>query len=471
MQRHSLFGTIAAQGFDFACRNLAPIVLFERRQCFRLARNGQSTAGEAGDGHTNQAGDYTAVEAIARLLRNAALFFHPTGAAARYVGSLQIFFRERLAGLEQFHHGLGQLRAGGPGFIDSRAGEYVRRARPLAHARIAIARQVGLAALARFLQRLGAPGAQRAAFHIPPDVRMQEEMLQIAVGGAGRILEPGRNKDAGRSDTVRMDVEEAENLGFRIAEGVKYRAGLERAGIGQVDHHLHAHGPLARMVAGGHAEFPVQLAADRADRAIPHHSEGRPYVHARHETGFRIALLIDALVGDAHASDAPVFDQRVRHGASRPNLHGPGHHERLPHPLVELADGKDQPIVLLEKIGRVGQFHRVLLHRRHASEGANHAVGESQRSRAAAGAVRVEQVEHLLMPYRRGHGNLRNVQVGEGSANAAGARHHAGDAETDVVGAFVADYLGRHAGHHPAFDSRRTIGVVEPAGERGQEPA
>ena len=78
-----------------------------------------------------------------------------------------------------------------------------------------------------------------------------------------------------------MHVEEAEDLGLGIAEGVEDGAGFEIDILGQVDHHLHADGPLARVMAGGHAEVFVELAAHGAHRTVADHGERGLDVHAR----------------------------------------------------------------------------------------------------------------------------------------------------------------------------------------------
>ena len=89
--------------------------------------------------------------------------------------------------------------------------------------------------------------------------------------------------------------------------------------------------------------------------------------------------------------------------------------------------------------------------------------------RAPARADRVEQIDDLLLRDRSGHGDLLGVEVGEGGAQAAGARHDAGDAEADVVGALVAKDLRRHAGHDGAFDRRRAVRVNELLRQRGEK--
>ena len=68
-------------------------------------------------------------------------------------------------------------------------------------------------------------------------------------------------------------------------------------------------------------------------------------------------------------------------------------------------------------------------------------------------------------------GIVGRIEVGEAGANAARARHHAGDAEADVVGALVADDLQRHARHDLAFDGRGAVFVHQLARERGEEAA
>ena len=58
-------------------------------------------------------------------------------------------------------------------------------------------------------------------------------------------------------------------------------------------------------------ELLVELAADGSHRPVRHHGKGRANIHAGHETGFRNAFPIDALIAQTHAADAPVFDERA----------------------------------------------------------------------------------------------------------------------------------------------------------------
>ena len=139
--------------------------------------------------------------------------------------------REGLAGAEQFEDGFGELRAGGPGFVDAGAGEHVGGAGALADAGEAVAGEDGLAAAAGLLERLCAPGAEGSVFEDLPQGGVLDVVLQIAVGGAAGVAEPGGDEDADGDETVGMDVEKAEDLGLGIAEGVPDGAGLQCVGV------------------------------------------------------------------------------------------------------------------------------------------------------------------------------------------------------------------------------------------------
>ena len=69
----------------------------------------------------------------------------------------------------------------------------------------------------------------------------------------------------------------------------------------------------------------------------------------------------------------------------------------------------------------------------------------------------------------RRHRNAARIEIGQGGADAARARDHAGDAEADVVGALVADHLQRQPRVGRALDGGSAIGVHEVAREGGEE--
>src|ERR1035441_10289936 len=150
------------------------------------------------------------LKAVARFFGGASFLFHPTAAAALPVSRIEIFLGERFLRLEQFEHGLGELCAGGPGFVHARSGEDVGAAAAFADARIAVAGQMRFAAAAGFAERLRAPRPEFAALEKMPEIRVQHPMLQVAVGRAHRAVEPRRDEDAEGSDAAGMDVEESE---------------------------------------------------------------------------------------------------------------------------------------------------------------------------------------------------------------------------------------------------------------------
>ena len=194
------------------------------------------------------------LKTVAGFFGDAAFGFHPARAAAFDVGFIEVLLGERLFGLEQFEDGLGELRAGGPGFVHAGAGEDVRGAAAFADARVAVAGEVRLAVLAGFAERLRAPRAELAALEIAPEIRMQHPMLEIAVGRARRAVEPRRHKNAERRDAVGMDVKKSKNLRLGITERVQHGAGFERRVFRQIHDELHAHRPVAGVMAFWQAE-------------------------------------------------------------------------------------------------------------------------------------------------------------------------------------------------------------------------
>src|ERR1017187_6350232 len=98
-----------------------------------------------------------------------------------------------------------------------------------------------------------------------------------------------------------MHVEKAENLRLGKTERVQYGAGLERRVSGQINDELHAHGPIARVMAFRRAEALVQLLADVPDRAVADDRERGVNVHAGRETVAWRAFLVHALVEQANA--------------------------------------------------------------------------------------------------------------------------------------------------------------------------
>jgi hypothetical protein len=244
--------------------------------------------------------------------------------------------------------------------------------------------------------------------------------------------------------------------------------GSRRAAFRQIHHHLHPHGPLALMMAVRQPEFLVELPPHGSHRPVAHHRQGRIDIHSGHEPGFRIARAVHALVAQPDTGHALVHrvDERRFHGHAGPDLHRSRRHQLTAHVLQKLAQRHHQAALLMQERGHIRQLHAVLAGE---AEGANQPVRRAQRQRAAAGAHRVQQIDHFLARDRRGHGNLAGVEIRQGGANAARPRHYAGNTEADVVGALVAQHLERQPGIRRALHRGRAIGVHQLAREGGQK--
>ena len=167
------------------------------------------------------------MESVARVFGDPGFAIDPALAAALHVGGFEIFARERLPCFEQFDDGFGELSAGGPGFVDAGTGENVGGAGTFADAGIPLPARNGSPCASGFLQRLRAPRAERAALEMLPYIRMLDVMLQVAIGGAQGLASHDGNEDADGGEAIGMNVEEAEDFGFGIAEGVEDGARLE----------------------------------------------------------------------------------------------------------------------------------------------------------------------------------------------------------------------------------------------------
>ena len=235
---------------------------------------------------------------------------------------------------------------------------------------------------------------------------MLNPVLEVAVGGAHRAVEPRRHEDAERRDAAGMHIHEPENFRLGKTERVENRAGLEIDPRRQIDDELHADGPLVLVVTRGQAEGLVELPADGADRAVANHGERSANIHPRRETVGGAALLVGALIHQAHADDLAVLDKSTGDRRGRPYLHGARAHHLGADPLHELAHREDEAVVLLEKRGCPRQFECVVLHGQRPLEGLQSGVGRPQCERPAAGADGIKQVGDVLGLDRRGHRNL-----------------------------------------------------------------
>ena len=464
-----------AKTLDLLGGDLAPVVIGQRGKTLPgwhgFAGKIEPTSGQTGQAHAGQALEETLLETVARPGGLPAFLVHPAVSPSLHIGPLQILPGEGSVFPQKLDHALGQLRSGGPGLVHARAGQHVGAAGALADARVPVPGQKGFAELAGLLEGFGPPGAHGGTLQVGPQGRVHHPVLQIAVPGPRRAVQPGGDEDPQRGLPVGVHVEEAENLRLGIAEGVPHGPRLERARLGQVHHHLHAHGPVPLVVAGGQPEVLVQVPAHGSDRAVSHHGQAGADVHAGQVPGRGVSGRVGALVDQAHPDDSAFFDQRLVDRHPRPELHQAGAHQLGPDPLVELTDGEYQPALFAQEGRNVGQLDGVLLVRQCPPERADPPVEDPEAGRAPAGPEGVQQVEHLLPGHRVGHGDLGGVQVRKGGADAAGPTHHPRHAEADVFGPLVADHLQRHAGHDLAGDRRLSALIHQGPGERGQKSA
>ncbi len=271
----------------------------------------------------------------------------------------------------------------------------------------------------------GPPGPKAPALEIPPQIRVQHPVLEVAVGGANRTLKPRGNEDSDRGHPVGVHVHEPEDLGLGIPERVEDRARRKVHVVPQVNHHLGADGPIALVMAFRQAEALVDLPADRADGPVADDGEGGADVHARHEARLGVPLPVGALVDQSHPDHAALLEKRPRHRRSRPDLHQPGSHYLGADPLRELPDGEEESAFLAQEGGNVGKRQRRSLIGKRPSKGADEPVGHTERRRPPAGAVRIQEVEQPLLRDRGSHGDLGRIQVGKRGADPPGARDHA----------------------------------------------
>src|SRR6266567_5496844 len=316
-------GALLQHLFQFRWRDPRTINIFQRR---RLARNWprsqpETPAGQARERHAHHPRKNARLKSIARAGRNFRFVVDPALASSSHVSIFKIFASELPFLCGEFDHRFGQLHAGGPGFIYSRSRQNVRASRTFADAGIAVSREERFALTPRLLQRLGAPRLQGPAVEMPPQIRMKDEVLQIAICSANRTAEPGRHEDAHRSHAIWMNVEESKNLRLRESDGVQDRARLKSAIFAEFDHHLHSQRPFAGVVAGRNSEVRVDLAPDGSDGAITNDGERGAQIHAGRETCFWMSLKISSLIGEAHTCNSLFLDQWFGDWHARPDLH------------------------------------------------------------------------------------------------------------------------------------------------------
>ena len=167
-------------------------------------------------------------------------------------------------------------------------------------------------------------------------------------------------------------------------------------------------------MAFGQAEVRVELLADGPDRAVADDRERGVNVHARREAVGRLALFCPR-PGRASARRrlCLLSMSACDTGRAGPDLDRAGALHLRADPLHELAHREHQAAVLVQKRRRPRQIQRVVFDRQRPLERANHRIRRAQRGRAPAGADRVEQIKNFFLADRRGHRNLRLVEIGK----------------------------------------------------------
>ena len=219
---------------------------------------------------------------------------------------------------------------------------------------------------------------------------------------------------------------------------------------------------------GGMPSLSVDRLAHRAHRPVAHHGQRRADIHPRHESVRRRARAIDALVGQPK----PLTERALPSTSEIGALTGvPGHICTRPvaiscdaDPLVELADGEDEPAVLVQERGRPGQLERRILTPQQPAQACaaedRPARSATERRLAPMGSSRYSTFSSLT---GAAMGISRRIELRESWRECPCARVTTpADAGGDVVGALVAEHLQRHSRRNLAL-KRGIVGMRGPA--------
>ncbi len=170
--------------------------------------------------------------------------------------------------------------------------------------------------------RFGAVANHLAAVEHRANRRMLLHPLQLVVRIGRRILvvETGHAADVEHVARHPVDESAAERLGGqRISERVDDRAGFE-AIVGKLPELLDAGRVDLRLASLVETEPRRGLLGKRSARSFAKHDDLREDVGAGLVVGFRLAVVIEALVAGAHADDALAVPQQLLAGKRREDL-------------------------------------------------------------------------------------------------------------------------------------------------------
>ena len=473
VQRHALTFRLLLDAFQFGRFDPASVKFFETSKLFVrghvLAGKAETALGKTGDRHAQQSGNHAVVKAVPRFFRRLQLFIERTRAASGCVCGIQVLLGEILPRFAEFEHCLRQKHPAGPCFIHTGTGKHIRRARSLADPGVSVPDEKRLTQFARFLQRLRAPGAQFCAFQPAPKVRMLHPKLQITVRSARGVGKSGRNKNAERCRAFGVHIKKTEYLRLRIAERVQHGARLERTVFGETDNKLRAYRPVMLVMPFRKTELLIKCGSHRPDRPVGNDGKRRVDIHTRHVAVSRRPAEIRTLIHKTDSLHPAAFEQRLSNRHSRPDLSKSGTHNFGADPLIELPERKHQALILAQERWNERELETPVSKRQDAFQQFYRLVLYLKQQRAPARVVRIEEIDEFFFFHVRSKRNLRDIEVGKAALDSGTSCHYAADAESQAIGAFIANDLQRHPRHHPAFDCRRAVTVKQSFAQRMQE--
>ena len=284
-------------------------------------------------------------------------------------------------------------------------------------------------------------------------------MLKVAVRGANRSILPRRDENAHGRGTIRMHVEEAENLGFREAERMDYGSRLELAAFGELHNRLHAYAPVIARVPFGKAKLLVKNAPDGTDRSVSDNCEACLHIHSWHiAVGWRSVLLY-TLIRHAYANDLISLEKRFCYRRPWPYLSHAGLHHLAGRPPHEGSHVKHKTASLVHERRCERKLASVELSALHDYAACFEAcVDELSSGRTLGTAEMIEKIRGLLARHICGIWNiLGEIDTRERAADRVCLCDDSGNAKARIIRALVAHHLKRHAGHHLRLVKRCTI--------------
>src|SRR5271157_4133676 len=158
-----------------------------------------------------------------------------------------------------------------------------------------------------------------------------------------------------------MNIEEAEDLRLRKTKGVDHRARFKLNIWSQLNNKLHPDRPLADFLARRCSDSAVDVAADSPHRPIANDCKCCANIHPRSEASVRVTVAVYALVEKAHPKDFSILNECLSDRHARPDLHRAARHQLPAHPLIKLANRKNQSVFLVKKAWGIWKLEGIML--------------------------------------------------------------------------------------------------------------